>query len=201
MTELAFIRHGRTQWNTERRLTGRADIALSAEGEATLRGLAVHASWHCARWHVSPLIRARRTAAILGAKAARTEERLIEMHFGQLEGRTLDELRADPALEMAEWERLGLDFLPPGGESPRMVQARLKPFMDDLAAAGGRHVAVAHKSVIRAVLSLAYDWPMQGRPPVRLDWDRAHIFALSPAGEVRPARMNVSLAEDWDNGG
>ena len=193
MSELAFIRHGRTQWNADRRLTGRADIALSAEGVEHLRRSVVAAHWFEARWHVSPLRRARETAELLGASETTVDQRLVEMDFGVFEGRTLSELREDPELAMAALEARGLDFLPPAGESPRMVQARLKPFLADIAAAGGRHVAVAHKSVIRAAMALAYDWPMPARPPVRLDWDCAHVFNVSAAGSLRPQAMNVPL--------
>ena len=204
MSELAFIRHGRTQWNADGRLTGRADIALSADGVERLRQTVVAAHWFEASWHISPLRRARETAELLGAREVISDERLIEMDFGAFEGRTLDELRDDRALEMSALEARGLDFLPPGGESPRMVQARLKPFLAEIAGAGGRHVAVAHKSVIRATMALAYDWPMLGRPPVRLDWAAAHVFEVSAAGNVRPLAMNVPLAQavaEAGNGG
>ena len=46
----------------------------------------------------------------------------------------LADLRAELGPAMAENEARGLDFRPPGGESPREVQARLKPFLADLAA-------------------------------------------------------------------
>ena len=51
----------------------------------------------------------------------------------------------------------------------------------------------ADKGVIRAVLSLAFDWPMQGKPPVRLDWRHAHVFELAPDGRPRPLAMNLPL--------
>src|SRR5690606_13486332 len=96
-----------------------------------------------ARCYASPLRRAQETAALLRLVVA-TEPRLIEMSFGRYEGRTRDELRADPDEAMAENEAKGLDFRPPGGESPREVQARLQPWFAELAEAGGAHVAVTH---------------------------------------------------------
>ncbi|MDA1099590.1 MAG: histidine phosphatase family protein [Proteobacteria bacterium] len=209
MSLLGLIRHGRTAWNSDGRMTGRADIALTEAGRLALAGLHPPEELDGATWHVSPLIRARQTAAILsgsgdmaggmddagelGANALHIEARLIEMDFGAYEGRSLEELRADPAAGMVENEHRGLDFLPPGGESPRMVQERLRPFLAELGQAGGRHIAVAHKSVIRAIFAAAYDWNMLGRPPVKLLWDRAHLFNVDGAGAVRPWRMNVPL--------
>lgn len=193
MTLLAFFRHGRTQWNVERRFQGRTDIPLSPEGRAALMGLSPPDELEGAICHVSPLSRAQETARLLGVESI-TEPRLIEMSFGRYEGRTRDELRADPDEAMAENEARGLDFRPPGGESPREVQARLRPWLDELAGAGGRHLAITHKAVIRAAMALAYDWPMLGRPPEKLDWAKLHLFRVEAGGRLAPLRMNVPLA-------
>ena len=195
MTLLGMIRHGRTAWNGEGRLTGRTDISLTEEGRAALIGLRPPAELDGAVWHVSPLLRARQTADIVsqGTIDLRIEPLLIEMSFGDYEGRTLEELRAEAAADMAANEDRGLDFLPPGGESPRMVQQRLRPFLSELGEAGGKHICVAHKAVIRAVFAAAYDWNMLGRPPVKLRWEQAHLFEVDKDGGVRPHQMNVPL--------
>ena len=195
MTLLAFLRHGRTRWNAERRFQGQTDIPLSDEGRKALAGLGLPAELAGARCHVSPLVRARETAALLGLEAT-VEPRLIEMSFGRYEGRTRDELRGDPDEGMAANEARGLDFRPPGGESPREVQARLAPWLAGLGQSGGRHVAVTHKAVIRAALALAYDWPMLGRAPEKLDWSRLHLFRVAPDGRLAPKRMNVELVRE-----
>jgi probable phosphoglycerate mutase len=140
----------------------------------------------------SPLLRARETAALLGLEDATPEPRLAEMDWGRWEGRTLAELRALPG--MAAREAAGLDFRPDGGESPREVQARALDFLRDCAAAGAPTLAVTHKGVIRAVLALATGWTMQGEAPVRLRWDRLHVFALGADGTPRVERLNVELA-------
>lgn len=193
MTVLALMRHGRTPWNEAGRLQGRQDIALSPDGEAALAGLRLPAGLGEVHWHVSPLRRARQTAAALGAADAVVTPALIEMDFGAFEGRRVADLRAELGDDMTRNEARGLDFLPPGGESPRMVQARLMPWLADLASDGGRHIAVSHKAVIRAMLSLAYDWPMLGKPPVKLDWTCLHLFTLDADGRPRPQRMNLPL--------
>jgi len=195
MALLGMIRHGRTTWNGEGRLTGRADIPLTEQGRGDLAGLGPPEELNGAQWHVSPLLRARQTAAIIsgGDRDIRIEERLVEMDFGAYEGRTLEELRVDPDTDMAANEGRGLDFLPPGGESPRMVQHRLLPFLAELGRQGGRHIAVAHKSVIRGLFAAAHDWDMMGRPPVKLRWEQAHLFEVDTAGGLTPVRMNVPL--------
>lgn len=194
MSLLALIRHGPTAWNREGRLTGRTDIPLTPEGRALIAGYVLPDELRDAVWHVSPLLRARETAQLIGAENPRVESRLIEMDFGDFEGKRLDDLRADLGEEMAANEARGLDFQPPGGESPRMVQRRLEPFLRELGRGGGRHVAVAHKSVIRCVFALAYDWPMAGKEPLKLHWNCVHLFDLDDEGRPRPQRMNVPLA-------
>ncbi len=195
MTEIAFLRHGRTAWNEDGRLTGRADIALSPEGETEIGRRRLPDGFSGLTWHVSPLRRARETAELLGLCDLRVEPRLIEMDFGAYEGKTLATLREELGTAMQANEDRGLDFQPPGGESPRTVQARLRPFLQNLVSQGGRHGAICHKSVIRCVFALAYDWPMLGRPPVKLRWNCLHLFTLDDGGRPRPKQMNIPLRD------
>jgi very-short-patch-repair endonuclease len=52
---------------------------------------------------------------------------------------------------------------------------------------------VAHKAVIRALLSLATGWQMLGKPPVKLLDGTAQIFAVGVDGAIRIERGNVPL--------
>jgi probable phosphoglycerate mutase len=142
----------------------------------------------------SPLLRAVATAQRLGAVRPAVEPRLTEMDWGEWEGFTLAELRTRFGPAMAAAEARGLDFRPPGGESPRDVQARLGPLLAEIAAEGRPVVAVTHKGVIRAVLARATGWDMQGKPPARLSWDAAHLFRLAADGSPRVERLNLALA-------
>ena len=90
------------------------------------------------------------------------------MNWGRFQGRRLAGLRAEMPGAMAANEARGLDFRPPGGESPREVCARLRAFLVERAADPRPVVAVCHKGVIRAALVLATGWDMRGRPPMRL---------------------------------
>ena len=64
MTRLALIRHAPTAWNRDKRLQGRADIALSEESRARLARQRPPRDLHDARWHASPLARARQTTCL-----------------------------------------------------------------------------------------------------------------------------------------
>jgi broad specificity phosphatase PhoE len=93
---------------------------------------------------------------------------LIEMDWGRFEGRTLADLRAELGETLARNEARGLDFRPPGGETPREVTQRLQLWLAGLPAADGDALVVTHKGVRRAFLALATGWDMRCPPPVRL---------------------------------
>ncbi len=192
MTQLALLRHTRTAWNAEKRLRGRTDIPALENSLAGLRKLAVPAPYADWQWRTSPLLRTRQTAEALGLQA-KPDPALIETAWGDYEGLTIEELHARYGPAFAENEARGLDLLPPNGESPRQVQARLLPWLATLAKTGIDCGAVTHKGVIRAIMALAYDWPMLGKPPVKLDWTALQVFRLEADGTPRPADMNISL--------
>jgi probable phosphoglycerate mutase len=191
---LVAIRHAPTEWNQAKRLQGRTDVALGAEGIAAAKGWRADPAWAAYRVLASPLNRAQETARLLFPKLAISlDPRLMEMDFGAWEGKSLADLRAEPGAEAKARERLGLDFSAPGGETPRQVQARLQPLLTEIAAAGAPTVIVTHKAVLRALLSLATGWAMLGKPPVKLLPDSAHLFRLDRGGKISVERMNVSL--------
>jgi probable phosphoglycerate mutase len=186
---LALIRHMPTVWNKEGRLQGQRDTPLDPAAIPHWRLPPELAGF---RFLASPLTRTLATAVQLGV-APRTDPRLIEMSWGEWEGYTLAELRDSFGGTLDELEAQGLDFRTPGGESPRDVQQRLKPLLAELAAEGMATAAVTHKGVIRAVMALATGWDMLGKPPYRLSWSAAHVFALDSTGHPAVDRLNLPL--------
>lgn len=197
MTALALIRHGPTEWSAVHRIQGRTDIALSAEGRAAVGAWRLPPELAAFDPVSSPLRRAVETAKLLRANAdagdPTIEPRLAEMDWGEWEGRRLDDLRRELGGAMAANEARGLDFRPEGGESPRELLARLRPWLAEVGAAGRPTLAVTHKGVIRALLAEAAGWDLTGKPPVRLDWSSAHLFAVDRRGGLRLDRANLSL--------
>jgi probable phosphoglycerate mutase len=204
MTPLVLIRHGATQWNLDGRIQGRADPPLAPEGRTAVAAWRLPPALTAGQagdwtWLTSPLTRARETAALLNeapasVEPALIEPALIEMDWGAWEGRRLAELRAEGGADMAAAEARGLDFQPPGGESPRQVQDRLRPLLERLAAQGRPSIAVAHKGVIRALYALASGWDMTGRAPEKLRDGCAQGFLLSGAGVPETDQLNLPLA-------
>jgi probable phosphoglycerate mutase len=188
------MRHAPTAWNEEGRLQGLTDTTLSAAGEQAARGWRLPPPADLWRRLSSPLQRARRTAELLQPAApVAIESRLREMSFGVWEGHTLADLRKTVGASFVAAEALGLDFQPPGGESPRTAMARIGGWAAEVARAGEPVMAVSHKAAIRALVALATGWDMTGRPPVRLDWRALHLFVAHRDGRVEVGRLNVPL--------
>ena len=190
---LALLRHGPTAWNEAGRIQGHSDQPLSPAGAAQVARWRLPPALAAWTWYRSPLCRAAMTAVVLGHPEAQVEARLIEMNWGDWEGARLADLRRRLGAEMTAMEERGLDFRPPGGESPRDVQTRLRPFLAALGRQGGRSVAVAHKGVIRALYAEARDWPMIGRSPEKLRDPCYHIFTLDRDGRPGIERLNGPL--------
>ena len=192
---VALIRHATTAWNEEGRMQGRRDIPLSDRGRAQARAWKIPAGLaNGATWVSSPLSRAVETAEILIGRVVARDSALIEMSWGDWEGCTLDELRAAPGGAYARNEARGLDFRPPGGESPRDVLARLQPWLERVAASELSVVAVTHLGVLRVMLSAATAWDMIGKPPLRLESDAIHRFAVDRRGRVTIDACNIPLS-------
>ncbi len=129
------------------------------------------------------------TAALLGLDP-RPEPRLVEMAWGAWEGRRLADLRGELGDAMLENEARGLDFRPPGGESPRDVQERLKPLLASLTRPT---VFVTHKGVLRALYALATGWSMTEKGPEKLRDRCAHAFRVAADGTPAVEKLNIAL--------
>ncbi|MEO8542294.1 MAG: histidine phosphatase family protein [Betaproteobacteria bacterium] len=192
---LALLRHGETIWTLDKRVQGRTDVPLSEAGRSALAARRLPAPWSSVPHIVtSPLLRCRQSATALGLAPAEVEHRLAEMDWGAWEGRRLADLRVELGAAMAENEARGFDFQPPRGESPRMVLARVRPWLAQIAAEDSATLALTHRGVIRVIFALATGWDMLGRPPAKLDWTALHVFALDADGVPSVRQLNVALA-------
>ena len=194
MTLLAVIRHGQTAWNEDGRLQGRCDIPLSEVGRRQVARWRIPPQLIDFEWRTSPLKRAAETAALLTGSDVEQDARLIEMDWAEWEGRRLVDLRQELGRPMADHEAQGLDFCPPGGESPRDVQRRLHGFLTERQRQAKPAVAVCHNGVLRALYASAANWDMTGKPPHKLQANCAHIFLIGH-GVMTIEQLNLSLLD------
>lgn len=122
----------------------------------------------------SPLRRCRALAECLDP-APRIDERLVEMDFGDWEGRHWDDV---PRAELDAWAADVAGYAPPGGESPLALQRRALAFVASLDVPEA--VVVTHAGVIRTLLA---HW--RGLPPA--DWAQL-VFAYGSCTTVEVPR-------------
>jgi broad specificity phosphatase PhoE len=169
--EIWFVRHGETDWNKARRIQGQTDIELNETGHAQARAIAqalrgLHDTLDHLHIHVSPLARPRQTLGhILDAFAAdwqrvNVEDRLIELNFGEVEGKTWPQLNAIGISPETDPEGYHA-WRPDGGESYADATTRVREWLDSLT---GPTLAVAHGGISRIVRGLALDLPVREIP-------------------------------------
>jgi probable phosphoglycerate mutase len=196
---LYLIRHGETDWNARRLLQGRRDIPLNAVGQ----GQAV-VSGTCLKWLLpdattvdfiaSPLSRTRQTMEIirqqLGLDAAdyRTDERLVEINFGEWEGLDWQQIAERQPERYQARQADPLNFIPTDGENYPHVFERVGSLLNSLQR---DTVLVAHAGVLRSCLALLTDVPDTEVPLLEIPQDQVLMIR-----GARFAWMRVSTAAD-----
>ena len=156
-----LVRHGETEFNAERRQQGHMDSPLTALGRAQ-----AHAAGRLLKgqingdsgWRIiaSPLGRAQHTAQIIGEHLGlpvETDRRVIEVSFGQWDGRLRDELAAEfpDTFGRGDWQ-----FAAPGGESFESVETRVGDWLASLPPEPQRKVIVVSHGGSGRVVRGAY---------------------------------------------
>ncbi|MFL6305558.1 MAG: histidine phosphatase family protein [Candidatus Sulfotelmatobacter sp.] len=128
-----LARHGETAWSLSGQHTGLTDLPLTEAGERTAHRLGERlAGLIFAKVYTSPLQRAKRTCELAGfGSVAEVDYDLVEWNYGQYEGRTGAEIRA----QRPDWH-LFRDGCP-GGESPQQVADRADHVVDRVRAVQG----------------------------------------------------------------
>jgi len=166
MTHLFLVRHGATIWHAENRYAGVSDVALDPRGYTQAERLAAWASEAglAAVWS-SPLSRARETAAPAARAAGlelRIDERLREIDFGKIEGKTMAEAEQLFSEEIRRFKVDPVTYPMPGGEEPYKAADRAVSALRDISASHphGRVLVVAHNTLIRLTLCSLFSIPL-----------------------------------------
>lgn len=158
MVRFGIIRHARTDWNLEKKIQGREDIALCRQGIDEAAGWGkILKSEKFDLIVSSPMIRARQTAKIISEKIGVDIEfdvNLREQDFGLWEGKKIPDIRKDEPGILEVQELRGWGFCPPHGEDRKNVLNRaLKAIRKAAESFAERHVlVVTHNSVIKSIL-------------------------------------------------
>ncbi|CAB4635010.1 unannotated protein [freshwater metagenome] len=178
-TTLILVRHGRTELTESRKISGgdgenpdlselgRQDAREVAEELAKFghSGNFAYLSAPVAVVH-SPIARAQQTAQAIANRVSLpmvSNEDLSEIGFGEWDGLTNEEVFTAYEEQYSAW-RGSFDVAPPGGESLKDFDARVRRAFDSILAnySGQTVVVVAHVMPIRALLRLANDASVAG---------------------------------------
>ena len=171
--KLYILRHGETDLNVKGVLQGRLDEPLNENGRALaalagqgMRGIRFD------RCVSSPLVRARTTAELVLRESGNEipitlDERLLEIDFGDMEGRMIAEMGEEGFLFYTDPFRFP-GF--PHGETIRGLCERTQSFLKELLARddGQTWLISTHGCALRAMINCLFDDPenfWRGRAP------------------------------------
>jgi alpha-ribazole phosphatase/probable phosphoglycerate mutase len=199
MLNVYLLRHGETYWNRDgNKYCGRSDISLTEKGIRQARQVSQQINQlSLDAIYASPLQRAYDTAKIASAQQQKVirDERLIEVDFGQWEGKPKEqfipenrELRdnwmADPATTQAGGT----------GETAKQVIDRVDAFFKD---AIQKHVnetilVVAHNGVNRLYLAHKLGMPLGNYRKIVQKNSTVSLFSLDREQELTLHQLNNS---------
>ena len=155
LRQILLVRHGETNGASSIRYFGSTDVELSAEGRAQMAHVGSQlAPRRVDLWLASNLRRSWVAAGIVSRGApVRLDPDLREIHFGQWEGLTREEIQARDPVLFQDWQAGAEGFEYPAGEARSAFRTRIGRAAQRLLASGASNAAgVLHKGVIREIV-------------------------------------------------
>jgi len=198
MLKVYLLRHGETQYNADgNRYCGRTDVWLTEKGLKQarlvfeqLKDKKIDAVYS------SPLERARHTAKLAtGSETVETDTRIIEIDFGDWEGKTKDEFIAEDPASWNDWmDDPGTARAGRTGESGKEVIARLEAFYNEMLRKhfNGTILVVGHNGINR--LYMAHKLGMNLKHYRRIVQENSSVteFELDNNGDFSLKKLNAS---------
>lgn len=160
--KIHLIRHGKTAANQQGLYIGRTDLPLSPEGLKELLSMKTTMEYPgAAKFYSSPLTRCRQTMEVLyPGVEVETVEGLTECDFGDWEGKSIVELKNDPAF--IQWME-GTGGQIPGGESTeefgKRVCAAFEELVQKILRSGETEAVICTHGGVIMMLMMAYALP------------------------------------------
>jgi broad specificity phosphatase PhoE len=158
MTTLFLVRHGRTGWNKEQIFRGSKDIPLDEVGRTEARLVGERLKGEVIKGvYSSPLSRARETAeAIAGFHNVEVQslEGLIDLHFGEWEGLSREEVEKRYPNLYKQWEQEPHRVIFPGGEGLDAVSSRAMKAVEEILKQHPEETVVmaSHRVVLKVLI-------------------------------------------------
>jgi Fructose-2,6-bisphosphatase len=184
-TEIILIRHGETEWNSQKRMQGHSNSDLSSVGQAQIQALG--------QWmknvpfdliYSSDSLRAKQTAEAItqfSGHELQFDQRLREKNLGVFEGLTSEEARERHPEVFRLFKTAGSKYVIDEGESTQQLQDRALEIVNEIRIKHPeeRVLLVTHGGFIRVVmkhsLGLSLETPtrflIRNTGVFRLVWD------------------------------
>jgi len=198
---ILLIRHGETALNAESRFRGRFDVDLNDRGRQQSEALAskLPRSFPIGHIYSSPLKRCLETAHPLATALGLTvvpEPRLIDLDYGEWQGRLIAEVAEQFPQDHAAWLAGDLSFRFRGGEPLGAPAERLRSFVDDVVERhqGDVVAVVTHNMLCQIATCLLLNKPPESFQSVRHDPGNVSVFRWDRLA-FRADGLNVAAVE------
>lgn len=200
--KIFLVRHGQSEWNGKKRISGQLDPPLSKMGvqqaqmlEKLLRREKLSAIY------TSTLERSIETARLTAEYhqiSIQKKEALMEIHLGILQGRFRDQ--RDPEAQRL-WIARSADRLTyriPGGETFSELEQRVAPCINEILQkeAGGVVLIVGHRNTNRAILGVLMRWLSDSMVGLKLSNKYLYEITLGDDPSIKTISLDENLKYD-----
>jgi len=205
ITRFGLIRHVETEWNQEKRIQGQNDSPITAEGEHQARQwgqVLAQEVWD--RILVSDTGRALKTAALINTRLKAPvvqDSRLREQNWGEWTGKRRRVIRKKFPGYLAEQEKKGWEFCPPGGENRNTVFERSQRALAEAAEKwpGAKILVITHEGVIKCLIYRCFERKFLPNETPLLRPLHLHRLIYDGRGFQVEAVNAVSISSEYSN--
>jgi broad specificity phosphatase PhoE len=165
--KLFVVRHGQSEWNGKKRISGQLDPPLSEKGrhqaQALARALQEESLGAVYSSSLSRAVETARPVAEFHNLPITTCDALKEIHLGILQGRYRDERDPEAQELWAKRTQNKRDFRVAGGETFAELEQRVRSCLNEILLKGAQEalLIVGHRSTNRVLLSSLMNWSEQ----------------------------------------
>ena len=181
-TEIILIRHGETEWNSQKRMQGHSNSDLSEVGRGQIQALGeLMKNVSFDHIYSSDSLRARQTAEAITQYSGHTlqfDQRIREKNLGVFEGLTSTEAKERHPEIYRLFKTAGANYVIDEGESTQQLLERALEFIEEirLRHPQERVVMVTHGGVVRVLMKYALGLSIDS--PTRFIIKNTGIFGL-----------------------
>lgn len=196
MLKVYLLRHGETSMNADgNRYCGRTDVELTEKGVGQANNVKEQVKdIHFDAVFCSPLIRSSATAKIAGEGNEIIEDaRLIEVDFGNWEGKTREEFIAE---DPDSWKQWNTDPMiakaGSNGETAKQVVERVNSFFEEVRNTypNGTVMVVGHNGINRLFLAWKLSMELKNYRRILQENSAVTLFTLDHEGEMQIQLLN-----------